>query len=82
MYKNRSDEGYNNISGRRIKRIRQALALKPSQRQFAERLQARGLDLDKNAIQRIECGKRFVTDIELKAIAEALGASYSELLDG
>ena len=34
-----------------------------SQRELADKLQIAGLDLDKNAIQRIECGKRFVTDI-------------------
>lgn len=45
-------------------------------------LQKAGLDLDKNAVQRIESGQRFVTDIELKAIAEVLGVGYQELLDG
>lgn len=44
-------------------------------------LQMAGLDIDKNAVQRIESGKRFVTDIELKVIAEVLGVSYQELLD-
>ena len=39
-----------------------------------------GLDVDKNAIQRIECGKRFVTDIELKALAKVLNATYDVLL--
>ena len=29
-------------------------------------------DLDKNAIRRIECGKRFVTDIELSLISKAI----------
>ncbi len=44
-------------------------------------LQLEGLDLDKNAVQRIESGKRFVTDIELKVLAKVLGVSYQELLD-
>ena len=44
-------------------------------------LQRAGLDIDKNAVQRIESGKRFVTDIEFKVIAEVLGVSYQELLD-
>lgn len=35
---------------------------------------------DKNAIQRIECGKRFVTDIELKAFAQIFGVSVDELV--
>ena len=52
-----------------------------SQRQLAEALQIKGLDVDKNAIQKIECGKRFVTDIEIKIIADVLGVSYNDLLD-
>ena len=52
----------------------------PSQREFADKLQIAGLDIDKNAVQRIECGKRFVTDIELCVIAKILNASFDELL--
>ena len=43
-------------------------------------LQVAGLDIDKNAIQRIEAGKRFVTDIELTYLAEVLNLSYEILL--
>lgn len=43
--------------------------------------QRAGVDIDKNAVQRIESGKWFVTDIELKVIAEVLGVSYQNLLD-
>lgn len=52
-----------------------------SQRMLAEAMQLIGIDLDKNAIQRIECGKRFVTDIELKALSKALNVTLEELLD-
>ena len=38
--------------------------------------------IDKNAIQRIESGKRFVTDIELRYFAKVLKVSYEELLAG
>ena len=51
-----------------------------SQRQLADRLQLLGMDVDKNAIQRIEAGKRFVTDIELVFFARVLSLSYNELL--
>ena len=51
-----------------------------SQRALADKLQLYGLDLDKNAIQRIECGKRFVTDIELVIFAETLNVSVLELI--
>ena len=51
-----------------------------SQRELADKLQIAGLDLDKNAIQRIECGKRFVTDIEIKTMANILKLTYEEIL--
>lgn len=80
MYKNKSAIGTNNICGRKISLLRKALSPKVSQRAFADQLQLKGLDLDKNAIQRIECGKRFVTDIELKAFAQILNTTTDELL--
>ena len=43
-------------------------------------LQLQGLDVDKNAIQRIESGQRFVTDIELKVLAQVLKTTTDELL--
>ncbi len=82
MYKNKAANGANNICGEKIKKIRETLPGRPSQRAFADMLQIAGLDLDKNAVQRIESGKRFVTDIELKVIAKILNASYADLLDG
>ena len=81
MYKNRSQDNRNNICGKRIQTIRKNLPEKTSQRKFAEMLQIAGLDIDKNAIQRIESGMRFVTDIELKIIADVLQVSYQDLLD-
>lgn len=80
MYKNKSETGLNNICGQKIRRIR--LDMKNvSQRQLADLLQMQGLDVDKNAIQRIESGQRFVTDIELKTLAKVLNVSYNQLLD-
>lgn len=55
--------------------------MKTSQRMLADQLQIAGLNIDKNAVQRIESGKRFVTDIELKIIARVLNVSYQDLLD-
>lgn len=51
-----------------------------SQRALADKMQLVGIDLDKNAIQRIECGKRFVTDIELAAFAQHFGKTLEELI--
>lgn len=53
---------------------------KISQRELADRMQLVGIDIDKNAIQRIECGKRFVTDIEIIAFSKVFGISFDELL--
>lgn len=80
MYKNKAN-GRNNISGTKIKFFRKQLATKTSQKKLADMLQIAGLDVDKNAIQRIENGKRFVTDIELKALAKVLNVQYEDLLD-
>lgn len=82
MYKNKACDGSNNICGRRIKELREKMPTRPSQKDFSDMLQIAGLDVDKNAIQRIECGKRFVTDIELKIIARVLNVGYGDLLDG
>ena len=79
MYKNKAKDGKNNISGTKIKFYRENMEGKISQRKFADILQLHGLDIDKNAIQRIESGKRFVTDIELKIIAKALNVDYKDL---
>ncbi len=80
MYKNKSSNGRNNVSGLNIKRLRMELPEKTSQRLLAYNIQLLGLDLDKNAIQRIESGERFVTDIELKVFASYFGVSADELL--
>lgn len=80
MYKNRASSGRNNLCGERIKQYRLSMPGKPSQRKFADMLQLAGLDIDKNAVQRIESGERFITDIELKVICEVLGISCDELL--
>ena len=81
MFKNKNGDA-NNISGVNIARIRKGLSPTVSQRALADKLQLCGIDVDKNAIQRIECGKRFVTDIELVVIAEVLDVPVMELLAG
>lgn len=80
LYKNKASNGRNNISGANIKRLRKSLPEKTSQRAFASQCQLLGLDLDKNAIQRIESGDRFITDIELKVFATYFGVSADDLL--
>ena len=74
------NEGRNNICGVHIAKIR--TSMKMSQRALADKLQLVGLDMDKNAIQRIEAGKRFITDIEIVGFSKVLEVSFEELLLG
>lgn len=78
MFTNKAGDGQNNICGNQIMKLRKDLH--KSQRQLADMLQLAGLDIDKNAIQRIEAGKRFVTDIELVYFSQVLNTSFEELL--
>ena len=47
---------------------------------LAEKLQIMGIDVDKNAIQRIESGQRFVTDLELLALSKVFHVTLEELI--
>ena len=78
MFINRSNDGANNLCGKNISLVRMEAGY--SQRALADKMQLVGIDLDKNAIQRIECGKRFVTDIELAAFAQHFGKTLEELI--
>ena len=69
MFKNKSLSGKNNISGENIAKCRK------------DKMQLEGIELDKNAIQRIESGQRFVTDIEIRGFSKVLRVSYDRLLD-
>ena len=80
MFNKRANDGRNNIIGVEVARRR--MAMKISQRELADRLQLIYLDIDKNAVQRIESGQRFVTDIELVYIARVFGVSVAELYGG
>ncbi len=80
MFKNKASGGRNNLCGERISALRKGHVPKMSQRMLAEALQIRGIDVDKNAVQRIESGDRFVTDIELKVLADIFQVSCDWLL--
>ena len=79
MFKNKN-EGRNNLCGEKVRELRFAYPSKLSQRALADKMQLIGIDVDKNAIQRIESGKRFVTDIELKALAEIFEVTVDDLV--
>lgn len=80
MFKNKNPDGTLNLCGKNVARLRMAMKPRVSQNKLAGMLQLAGLDLEKNAVQRIESGERFVTDIELQKLAEVLGVSTEELL--
>ena len=77
MFINKTKDGRNNLCGKIIAEKR--LNLKISQNQLAKLLQLEGLDVDKNAIQRIEAGKRFVTDIELVVLMKILNFDIKDI---
>ena len=84
MYKNKFTPGggnrtYHNIAGQNVKALRKGKGW--SQNDLAIELQKLGHDVGKNAIQEMEAGKRFITDIELKGLAFVLGVNYDRLMD-
>ena len=78
MFTNRTPDGRNNIAGVKVAQLRKNLRI--SQRELADRLAVIGLDVDKNAVQRMESGQRFITDIEMISLAKIFNATVEELL--
>ena len=79
MFINKSKSGKNNICGEKITQFRKEMKI--SQRKLADKLQVAGLDVDKNAVQRMESGQRFITDIELVYLSKALNVPLTELIN-
>ena len=77
MFINKTKDGKNNICGENITVYRKEMKL--SQKKLADKLQLVGLDVDKNAVQRMESGQRFITDIELVFLAKALEVEIVQL---
>ena len=80
MPKPTESSGEKNLVSSRLIELRRQQNL--SQRDLAHKLQLAGYDMDKNVITRIETSKRYVTDIELRALSQVLGVSYAYLIDG
>lgn len=80
MPKPKSSTDEKNLISKRLIALRRQHNM--SQRLLSYQLQLRGYDMDKNVITRIETGKRYVTDVELKAISEVFNVSYEYLIDG
>ena len=74
-YKN----GKCNVSGSKLKQLREAAGL--SQEQFAAKIQLAGLSLNQKAISRIETGERVVPDYELLYFSKVLNVPVCTLLE-
>lgn len=80
MPKPKAQTGERNLISQRLVQLRREHNM--SQRALAYRLQLNGYDIDKNVITRIETNKRYVTDVELKALTEIFHVSYDYLIEG
>lgn len=80
MPKPKTQTGEKNLISKRLIELRHKHNM--SQRLLAYQLQLKGYDMDKNVITRIETNKRYVTDLELKALTEIFDISYDYLIDG
>lgn len=80
MPKPKTVTGEKNLVAKRVLELRRKNNM--SQRLLSYKLQLKGYDMDKNVITRIETNKRYVSDLELKGLAEVFNVSYRYLIDG
>ena len=80
MFKLKAPDGTNNLCGKNLAKLRRAYNPPLSQRKLAQMLQIQGYDVDHHFIRRVELGLRFVTDIEMVMLAQALHVGLEELV--
>lgn len=80
MRKCSKPDGNKNWVGKRIAELRKDRGM--SQKDLAIKLQNYGVDIDKNAVQLLEHGHRYVRDMELYVIAKVFGVSMEDLFAG
>ena len=68
-----------NVIGPAVRKLRLAQRTPVTQQDLAGRLAARGVQIDRSALARIESGERLVKDIEALAIAAALRVPIQDL---
>lgn len=71
--------GRRNICGERVRRER--VTRRISQERLAAKMQMRGVEIEQDAISRVEAGERLVTDYELRAFAAIFEVPVESLLD-
>lgn len=69
-----------NIAGVRVREARRRARPPITQTELAARLQVLGLKIQQPAIAKIEAGTRPITDLEVVALAKALGVRAEWLL--
>ena len=70
--------GERNIVGAKIEQKRKSINLK--QKDLLTQLQIKGIDLNASGLSKLEGQLRYVTDFELKALAEVLGVTVNWML--
>jgi hypothetical protein len=70
----------NILVGKRVRKARLASRTKISQDALSGKLAARGVVLDRAGIAKIESGRRFVSDFEVRALALCLKVRVAWLL--
>lgn len=80
MRKCSKPDGNKNWVGKRIAELRKDRGM--SQNDLAIKLPNYGVDIDKNAVQLLEHGHRYVRDMELYVIAKVFGVSMEDLFAG
>jgi transcriptional regulator with XRE-family HTH domain len=71
-----------NLIGERVREARGKAKPPLTQEQLSAKLRKLGTSIDRAGIAKIETGVRGVLDIELVALAKALGVKVTWLLDG
>jgi len=71
--------GERNLIGSYVSRRRKEIGLK--QKDLLTQLQIMGIDLNASGLSKIEGQMRYVTDFELKALAEALGCTIMDMFE-
>jgi hypothetical protein len=71
-----------NVIGPTIRKVRVSMNPKVSQQDLAGRLAARGIQIDRSVVARMEAGGRSVRDYEIIAVAAALRVPLIRLFEG
>ena len=70
-----------NIIGHRMRIARATKTPPMNQQELLVKLQTAGIDISQSTLSKIENGSRYVKDIELKAIADALNENILWLMN-